>query len=155
MVSTHRVLDATPQLNYSCQHQNSIAPDRGIMGVQPMALKITANVKAATRKDDQTGVYVAYCPALRLHSQGTDEKRAKSAIESAILLFLSTCIKHGKLEEALNNLGFETVATEDAKSPQQAMQEFIAIENANYDEVFEINIPLYLLNQRDKECVGC
>lgn len=118
-----------------------------------MALKITASMKAATRRDEQTGVYVAYCPALRLHSQGTDEKRAKSAIKSAIMLFLSTCIEHGKLDEALHNRGFETVATDDAKSPKQAQGEFITVEK--YEGVFEVNIPLYLLSPQDKESTVC
>jgi predicted RNase H-like HicB family nuclease len=157
MASTHGVLDAALQLAYSCEHQNSAIPRVGYnQGVQPMALKITASVKAATRKDDQTGVYVSYCPALRLHSQGTDEKRARAAIRSAIMLFLSTCIKHGRLDEALQDRGFESMAmTEDAKSPQEAMKEFITLENANYEDVFEINVPLYLLNERDKEHVAC
>lgn len=156
MASTHGVLDAALQLAYSCEHQDSAIARMGYNeGVQPMALKITASVKAATRKDDQTGIYVAYCPALRLRSQGTDEKRAKAAIESAIMLFLKTCIDEGKLDEALHDRGFKGVTSDDARSLQQARQEFITIENAKYDDVFEINVPLYLLNQRDKEYVEC
>ena len=60
-----------------------------------------------------------------------------------------------ELDEALQDRGFDTAAAEDAESPQQAMQEFITIENANYDDVFEINLPLYLMNPRDNKESPC
>jgi len=118
-----------------------------------MALKITASVRAATRKDDPTGVYVAYCPSLKLYSQGTTEERARQALNGAILLYLSTCIQHGILDKALAELGFADVSPVPTSSPKKMMEEFVAVEH--YDETFEVDVPLYLLNQRDKELAVC
>jgi predicted RNase H-like HicB family nuclease len=114
-----------------------------------MALKITASVRAATRFDDDTKVYVAFCPSLNLYSQGTDEDRARSAIKSAVLLFLKTCIKHGVLDEALKDRGFSTAVSQNTRTPAEATRDFIAVEN--YDQTFDIDVPLYLLNQSEKE----
>ena len=117
-----------------------------------MTLKITASVRAATRKDDETGVYVAFCPTLRLYSQGTDEQRARQAMESAIMLFLSTCIKIGVLDEALQQCGFSDAMSRDSKSPKQLSEEFVSIEK--YDHTYEVDVPLYLLN-RSEESMAC
>jgi len=117
-----------------------------------MTLKITASVRAATRRDDDTGVYVAFCPTLQLYSQGTDEPRAKQALEGAILLFLSTCIKNGVLDEALQERGFSDAQSQDKKSPKQLSEEFVSIEK--YDNTYEIDVPMYLLN-RSEESMTC
>jgi predicted RNase H-like HicB family nuclease len=114
-----------------------------------MAMKITANVRAATRRDDDTSVYVAWCPTLQLYSQGTDEKRARQALEGAIFLFLTTCMNHGVLDEALRDRGFSSAASRDTKSPEQWSKEFVTVEK--YDQTYELDVPLYLLNRGDKE----
>ena len=118
-----------------------------------MALKITASVRAATRLDSTTGVYIAYCPTLQLFSQGTDQKRARLAMESAIMLFLSGCIKNGVLDQALQERGFTTATAQDSRSPEELNKEFIAVEN--YDQTFELDVPLYLLNAKEKESMTC
>lgn len=115
-----------------------------------MAMKITASVRGAIRKDDQTGVYVAFCPTLKLYSQGKDEVRAKNALEGAVQLFLQTCIRQGVLDMALKGCGFAEVAQTAALSPKQMIGEFVTIEK--YDETFEFDVPLYLLKQQEKEC---
>jgi predicted RNase H-like HicB family nuclease len=152
--STHGVLDLACQLAYSWQHQNSAHPAwTGYNGVQPMAFKLTASVRAATRFDDATNVYVAYCPSLQLYSQGTDEKRARLAIESAVMLFLKNCINNGVLDEALKDRGFSSVSPENSKTPEQASRDFVAVEQ--YDQTFELDVPLYLLNQSEKDSHVC
>jgi predicted RNase H-like HicB family nuclease len=118
-----------------------------------MAMKFTARVRGATRKDEQTGVYVAYCPTLRLYSQGTDENRARAALESAVKLFLGTCLKHGMIDQALKERGFSEVSEAVLSSPQQQLEEFIAIKK--YAEAFEFDVPLYLLNEQEKVGVPC
>jgi predicted RNase H-like HicB family nuclease len=117
-----------------------------------MTLKITASVRAATRRDDEAGVYVAFCPTLKLYSQGTDEARARQAMESAIMLFMSTCIKIGVLNEALQERGFSDAISRDTKSPKQLSEEFVSIEK--YEHTYEVDVPLYLLN-RSEESMTC
>jgi len=118
-----------------------------------MAMKITASVRGATRKDDQTGVYVAFCPSLQLYSQGKDEEGAARALEGAVTLFLKCCITQGVLDKALKERGFAEASQATSLSPKQMIGEFIAIEN--YDRTFEFDVPLYLLNQQEKECSAC
>jgi hypothetical protein len=118
-------------------------------GRDTMTLKITASVKGAIRRDEQTGVFVAFCPALQVYSQGTDEPRAQEALKSAVVLFLSTCIKHAVLDEALKERGFSDVANSEPTSPKQKMGEYIAVEK--YDETFDMDVPLYLLQQHAQE----
>ena len=117
-----------------------------------MTLKITASVRAATRRDDDAGVYVAFCPTLQLYSQGTDETRARQAMEGAVVLFLSTCLKHGVLDQALQERGFSGASPSDTKSPKQLSEEFVSIEK--YDHTYEIDVPIYLLN-RSEESITC
>lgn len=118
-----------------------------------MALRITASVRAATRKDEHTGVYVAFCPSLKLYSQGTTEERARQALNGAVLLYLSTCIQHRILDKALAELGFAEVSAVPTNSPRQMMEEFVAVEN--YAEMFDVEVPLYLLNQQERELARC
>jgi hypothetical protein len=118
-----------------------------------MALKITARVRGATRKDEQTGVYVSYCPTLRLYSQGTDESRARAALESAVKLFLGTCLKYGMMDQALKQRGFSEVSESESTSPRQQIEEYVAIEK--YAEAFEFDVPLYLLNEQEKVGLTC
>jgi hypothetical protein len=118
-----------------------------------MTLKITTRVRGATRKDEQTGLFIGYCPTLQLYSQGTDESRARAALESAVKLFLGTCIKHGMIDQALKQRGFSEVSESETMSPRQQKGEFIAIEK--YDEAFEFDVPLFLLNQQEKVSMPC
>jgi predicted RNase H-like HicB family nuclease len=118
-----------------------------------MALKITASVRGATRKDEQTGIYVAFCPTLQIYSQGIDESRARAALESAVKLFLGTCLKHGSIDRALRERGFSEVAEAATTNPKQQMGEFVAIER--YDEAFEFEVPLFLLNSQEKASIPC
>jgi hypothetical protein len=118
-----------------------------------MALKITTRVRGATRRDEQTGVFVAYCPTLQIYSQGTNEGRARTALESAVKLFLGTCLKFGNIDQALKQRGFSEVSEAETTNPRQQAEEFIAIEK--YAEAFEFDVPLYLLNEQEKVGMTC
>ena len=53
-------------------------------------------------KADQ-GWYVASCPSLDVHSQGKSQKQAKDNLREALLLFLTSCIERGTLDEVLKD----------------------------------------------------
>ncbi len=107
-------------------------------------VKITVSVRGATKRDGSTGIYVGYCPALQIYSQGITEERVQKALRAAVLLFLSKCIECGVLDRALKERGFRDVTSFEAASPKEMIDEFVAIEE--YDETFEFDIPLYLLH---------
>ena len=67
-------------------------------------------------------------------------------------MFLSACLRNGTLDKVLKERGFCEVGEPLANGPQQHTGEFIAIER--YNEEFEFEVPLYLLNQQEKRvCV--
>ena len=63
-----------------------------------MVMQVIVNLQGAIRKDPAADVFVSYCPALKLYSQGEDEDQAMDALKSAVSLFLTHCIEHGKVK---------------------------------------------------------
>ena len=115
-------------------------------GGHPMAnrIKFTVNLLGATRKDEQAGVFVSFCPALNIYSQGVTEEDAHKALQETIELYLETCYEHGILRAELKKSGFVSTR-EPMLQPKQACEEFIKIEKANFDHVFEMDIPWNLV----------
>lgn len=120
---------------------------------EDMTLQITARVRGAVRKDDEAGVFVSFCPTLNIYSQATDKECAKAALEGAVMLFLTTCIERGMLDKALKQYGFNEVSKAEATSPKHLAGEYIAIEK--YDDQFEFDVPVYLLNNVENGGLHC
>lgn len=59
-------------------------------------------------KDDEVGV-ISFCPLLDIYSQGDTEEEAKSNLQEAIMLFITSCFERGCLDEVLKGCGFEVV----------------------------------------------
>lgn len=108
-----------------------------------MTLEFTVRLLGAVRHDDECGVFVSFCPALKLYSQGTTETEARNALESAVKLFLVTCFERGQLTTALRSLGF--APTNKTISTDARVKEFIEIREANFPETFEVEVPIQLL----------
>jgi len=96
------------------------------------------------RHASHEGVFVSYCPALDIRSQGRTEEEARRALESAVTLFLSTCLERGILERELERAGLRP--PESTPDPDQ---EFIGLrqfeEESELD--FDFEIPLSLVAQ--------
>ena len=67
---------------------------------------ISVQLKAAIRRDDDAGVFVSFCPALKIYSQGETKREAKEALTSAVRLFIDGCLGRGILDRMLRELGF-------------------------------------------------
>jgi predicted RNase H-like HicB family nuclease len=59
---------------------------------------------ANVRYDADAEVYVSYCAALNIYSQGETEDEARAALNSAIMFFLKYCHDHGTLNKVLNEM---------------------------------------------------
>ena len=57
-------------------------------------------------KKEELKLYVSYCPALDLYSQGETEKEAKKNIVEAVELFIQTAYEEGTLKNVLADCGF-------------------------------------------------
>ncbi len=116
-----------------------------------MELRFIASLRGGYRQDQDSGVFVSFCPALKIYSQGRNAEEAMEALRSAVKLFLNNCYKREQLERALRELGFTETASLGTASPEQYKAEFVAIERAHYDE-FQFDVPLHLVAQERSEC---
>lgn len=106
-----------------------------------MALEVNFRLNAGLRYDDEVGVYVTWCPALDVRSQGGTEVEAKRALLSAIKLYLTHCYKRSILDDLLNKRGFrmsEGVGQDDGISDDEIIQ------IREYKHTFTVDVPFNL-----------
>jgi predicted RNase H-like HicB family nuclease len=73
--------------------------------VAQVLFEVTLPVKIKKK----SGVYVASCNVLNVHSQGYTGKEAEKNIIEAIRLFLEGCFEMGTLEEVMKECGFHSI----------------------------------------------
>ena len=120
-----------------------------------MQLRLVAQLRGVIRRDKDANVFVSYCPALNIFSQGKSDDQAQQALGSAVGLFLHSCYERGQLDQALRDAGFSKSSRTGivpVKSLDQN-QEWIAIEK-RYDEVFNFDVPLHLIAGQQTQPVG-
>ncbi len=120
-----------------------------------MVLQIQVNLSGAIRRDADADVFVSYCPALKLYSQGEDEVQAMEALKSAVGLFLTTCFDRGQWDAALRDAGFNETSTIGLTTVEKRMGEWIEIRAAKFDEAFEFTVPINLIAANRQRAMGC
>jgi predicted RNase H-like HicB family nuclease len=120
-----------------------------------MVLQIQVNLSGAIRRDPDVGVFVSYCPALKLYSQGEDELQALEALKSAVGLYLTTCFMRGQWDAALREAGFTEISANGIMPVEKRMGEWIAIQAAKFDEAFEFTVPINLIAAQQQQQPGC
>lgn len=81
-----------------------------------MRLRLTGHLK----RDDEADVFVAYCPELKIYSQGVDQRQAMRALKEAAQMFLENCDRRGILEQTLTARGFsweEAIVDDNSSLP--------------------------------------
>lgn len=68
------------------------------------SMRITFRLPVQTTQEE--GMYVSYCEALDVHSQGETKQEATDNLIEAITLFLEECFEMGTLDEVLQDSGF-------------------------------------------------
>ena len=81
----------------------------------PTPVHLEAHLGAGVRRDDIASVFVSHAPALDVFSQGSTEREALHAIESAVRLYFATAHDHGFLHRILARLEAERAS--DGSSP--------------------------------------
>jgi predicted RNase H-like HicB family nuclease len=109
-----------------------------------MLMKITVSLKGAFRWDEQAQVFLSFCPALKIYSQGTSREDAVESLQETIMLYVETCLERGILESVLKEAGF-SFASPELLTPTELCQEYIAVEKANFERVFDMDIPIHLV----------
>ena len=66
---------------------------------------------------EKPGMYVSYCPALDVCSQGATIREAKANIIEATQLLIETCYERGTLHRLLTTRGFHSKSRRRAKPP--------------------------------------
>ena len=66
--------------------------------------------------DDEIDGWIAGFPELDLYTQGPDVLKALANLREALHLWVSYCVEHNTLEQALEECGFSLVRIEKVKS---------------------------------------
>lgn len=119
-----------------------------------MELEISFNLAAGTRFDEEAGVYVAWCPALNVRSQGETEKEAHDSLSDALFLFLKHCYSRNILDDMLNARGFEpehgpAVASGNGDEHYVSIREI----GSGYSD-YNIRVPFHLIQQAKAQSRG-
>jgi len=123
-----------------CSALRSVA---ALKGDTPTMLQLQFRLNFATRHDAEAGVYVGYCPALKLYSQGTTQEEAEKAVVSAAQLFIVTCYEKDILHSALRKRGMVKAAAASMRALENGDKEFISVKN--FDHEFWRDVPINLL----------
>jgi predicted RNase H-like HicB family nuclease len=109
-------------------------------------VQVSFRLQFVTRRDDEANVYVGYCPALKLYSQGTTEQEAGEAVVSAVKLFLVACYERDLLHSALRTRGMTRASSMvAAQIKNDENKEFVSISERPFDKEFWRDVPINLL----------
>lgn len=107
-------------------------------------VQVSFRLKFATRRDDEANVWVGYCPALKLYSQGRTEQESEEAVVSAVKLFLVACYERDILHSALRIRGMTRATSMVADQIQKdESKEFISVHP--FEREFWRDIPINLV----------
>ena len=107
-------------------------------------VQVSFRLKFATRRDDESNVYVGYCPALKLYSQGRTEHESEEAIVSAVKLFLVACYERDILHSALRKRGMTRATSMVAgQIKKDESKEYITVHP--FEKEFWRDVPINLL----------
>jgi hypothetical protein len=111
---------------------------------KPTRIRVAYDLKVGMRQDEQTGLHIAFCPALDLFAQGTTEDQAKDSIKSAISLYLVTCYERGVLDRQLRLRGAKPVPPgRETEGP--AGGDVASADLERYPIKLDVHVPIDLL----------
>ena len=109
------------------------------IGTAENTISIKASLSATISKE-KPGMYLSYCPALDLCSQGKTLREAKKNIIEASVLLIEDCFERGTLDEVLKDCGFRSTRQRPRVKKSKATS---AAPNTNPRQViFPVNFPL-------------
>lgn len=119
-----------------------------------MKIRIEYKLKAAIRYDDSAGVHVGWCPMLDIFSQGTTPDEAKTALTSALTMYLKHCFRRGILDNILRGRGLEASDEPEGDSEETSDSgEYISVRpegeaKNTFGSLFPLDVPLELIVPR-------
>ena len=117
-----------------------------------MRLQIELRLRAAVGFDSDAGVWVSWCPALDIYSQGTYQREAAKALEEALVLYLKHCYRRKILDDILTERGFYDVEPSNIHDDD----EIIAVREVGgqqFTHTFDVTVGLPL-RQQQQNCVA-
>ena len=113
------------------------------------AIQVQFRLKFATRHDERASVYVGYCPALGLYSQGTTESEAGEAVVNAAKLFIVTCYERDILHTVLRGRGMTKAVADVKELLEKNEEEFTAVHPHRFDKEFFRDVPINLIAAKE------
>lgn len=114
-----------------------------------LQVNIDIRLQAGVRYDDESELWVSWCPALDIHSQGTTEERAKASLREALGMYVKYCFEQQILDNILCKRGF--AVSKGPKDPKSEGDggECIAIQPISDANAFDLTVPLPLESVRN------
>jgi hypothetical protein len=113
-------------------------------------VQVSFRLKFATRRDDEANVFVGYCPALKLYSQGVTEQESEEAVVSAVKLFLVACYERDILHSALRKRGMTRATAMVANQiKKDDSEEYVSVRE--FDREFWRDVPINLVAAQEIE----
>lgn len=109
-------------------------------------MKIDIKLRAAVGFDEVAGVWVSWCPALDVYSQGTTKTEAKDGLDDALGMYLKYCYERKILDNVLIKRGFQ-VSTDAPASSSSDGDEYIDIkklDHGQYTHTYDLTVQMPL-----------
>lgn len=119
-----------------------------------MELEISFNLSVGTRFDEAASVYVGWCPALNVRSQGETEQEARAALEDALFLFLKHSYLRNILDDTLNASGFQPDEGPGSARGDGGKQVISVREIGHGYHDYNIRVPFNLIQQAKARNAG-
>jgi predicted RNase H-like HicB family nuclease len=114
-------------------------------------MNVEFRLQFATRRDDEAQVFVGFCPALGVYSQGRTREQAENAVVDAVQLVIISCYERDILHSVLRNKGMTKAEPGTITEEHQ----YIRFEIADFDQTFERSVPVNLLSSQLSEAELC
>ena len=116
-----------------------------------MQLEIDIKLRAAVKFDSDAEVWVSWCPALDVYSQGTSRSRAELALKEALTMYVRYCFQERILDKVLGERGFKPSKHNVENNPDDVFGEFIKVRvvpdipiHQHTPSMFDVTVPLPL-----------
>jgi predicted RNase H-like HicB family nuclease len=115
------------------------------------ALTIEFNLAFGTRYDEEAGVWVGYCPLLKIYSQGLTDEEAEVATVDAVQMYIAACYERDLLHGKLVAAGMTKVNRTPSDAAPAPNRQFIAV--SEFTRISHHKVPLQLIAAQAEEVV--
>jgi predicted RNase H-like HicB family nuclease len=107
-------------------------------------MKIEINLRAAVGFDSQAGVWVSWCPALDIYSQGESKSEARLALNEALTSYVKYCYKSQILDNVLVKRGFQVSPDSQVATDGDEYIDVQKLDHGQFSHTFDLTVQVPL-----------